>query len=508
MNAWRKAVACSLALSAFGAAGASAQQQPANNDKCEIDLSNPGEVKKAFSDVTIAQMGMSKSPEDTKKRLADAVKQLTEKPEKIDNTIGRNYVLGQALVYWSVEPGVTPVMQRSALGFANNPDASINVLQTADSLLTAVATERPDCASSMDQIRSVAWAPLINKVGPLINAGKTDSAKAILKQANTIYRGSPYNYYFLGTVAQKDSDYAAAADAYSQALKLATPEAAAKDSNVAAIREYVAFSLAYTTLRHAETLSGDQQKAEMSKAAAAYQAYLKDYPNGADVSSARAGLTLALQKSGDTQSLSNMWAEMAANPSKYSASQLYAAGGDAFQAKDYQTAAKLMEAGYQANPYIISGLFNMANAYWQLKDFEKMADVSTKLLALNPNDPDNWQLLAIAEQGMAKATKDPKLQKVRNDSVVKVLTHGNQLPVSVKFTQASPGDSSYIVAGTAENMLDKAGTYTIKFEFLDKSGNVVTSKETTVSLAPKAKQDFSVQVSAPGVVAFKYAPIG
>ncbi|HEX6964502.1 MAG TPA: hypothetical protein VF166_01810, partial [Gemmatimonadaceae bacterium] len=429
MNAWRKAIACSLALSAFGAAGAAAQQQP-QESKCELDLSNPNEVKKAFSDVTIAQMGLSKNPDDTKKRLSDAVKQLTEKPDKINNTVGLDYVLGQALVYWSQVPGTTPVMKRSALGYVTNPDASIDLLATADSLLTAVTTAKPDCTSETDRVRSIAWAPLINQVGGLINANNLDSAKKVVNRANTIYRGSPYNYYFMGSIAQRDSDFAAAADAFGKAMQLATPEVAAKDSNVAAIREYVAFSLGYTRLRQAQALSGDAQKAAMSKAAEAYQAYLKDYPNGQDVNSARAGLTLALQTAGDTQTLSNMWSDMVANPSKYSAGQLYDAGANAFQAKDLQTAAKLMEAGYQANPYLIAGLFNMANVYWKLNDFEKMADVSQKLLKLSPNDPDNWQLLAIAEQGMAKATKDAKLKKVRNDSVVKVLTEGNKLPVS------------------------------------------------------------------------------
>src|SRR5690349_5934018 len=130
MNAWRRTVVCSLALSAFVSAGAAAQQQAGDN-KCEIDLSNPSEVKKAFSDVTIAQMGMSKNPDDSKKRLQDAVKQLTEKPDKIENTLGLDYVLGQALVYWSMQPGVTPVMQRGALGYASNPTATIDLLTEA-----------------------------------------------------------------------------------------------------------------------------------------------------------------------------------------------------------------------------------------------------------------------------------------------------------------------------------------------------------------------------------------
>ncbi|HEX5438206.1 MAG TPA: tetratricopeptide repeat protein [Gemmatimonadaceae bacterium] len=526
MNAWLNVVACSLALSTVVATRAAAQQDTAGS-KCEINFSNPSEVKDAFSDVTIAQMG--KNPDDAKKRLQDAIKKLTEHPEKINNDVAREYVLGQALVNWSMQPGVTPVMPRQALGYASGPQGNVDVLAAADSALTAATTASPTCASQIDQIRQQAWAPLINKVGGLINSNNLDSAKVLLARANTIYRGSPYNYYFAGNIAQRDSDYAAASDAFQKALALATPQKAAKDSNMASIREYVAFSVGYTTLMHAEQLTGDQQKSEMAKAAAAYQAYLKEYPNGQDVSNAQAGLTRTLQASGDSAGLSTMWAQMSASPAKYSAGQLYDAGAGAFRVNDLQTAAKLMEAAYQKNPYLIAGLFNLSNVYWKLKDWEKMAKVSHELLSLAPNDPDNWQLLAIAEQNLAKATNNAKLQKARNDSVVAVLTKGNKLPVRISFSRMAPADSSYTLSGTAENLLSKPGTYTINFSFLDPSGNVVTTKTATVSLGPKsdcgasgkdstgkackpvagsnASQDFTVEVDQPGIVAFRYAPV-
>lgn len=504
MNAWRKAVTCTLTLCTVITAGAAAQSKP-QEGKCDIPLSDPSSVKNAFSAITIAQMG--KNPEDARKRLQGAVKDLTKEEDHSRNPVGYNYTLGQALVLWSLQPGVSATMSRATVGYQTNPQGTVNLLAAADSALTVVESTSPDCTGQTEGIRMQAWAPLINQVGGLINDNKIDSAKAVLTRANAIYRGSPYNYYFVGNLAQRDSDFVAAADAYRKVLTLATPEAVAKDSNVAAIREYAAFSVGYATLTHAAALPANQQAAEMTKAADAYRAYIKEYPQGSDVAAARAGLTTALQHSGNSDALKGMWAEMTANPGNYSAGQLYDAGAEAFRADDFQDAAKLMEAGHQVNPYVIAGLFNMANVYWKMNDFDKMADVSRQLLGLHPNDPDNWQLLAIAEQGMAKATKDPKLKKARNDSVVKVLTKGNSLPVTIKFSRASAADSSYQVAGQAENLLAKAGTYTIKFEFLDKGGNVVTSKETTVSLAPKATQDFTVQAAQPGIVAFRYAPI-
>jgi hypothetical protein len=70
MNAWRKAVTCTLTLSTVITVRAAAQNT-AQESKCEIPLSNPSSVKDAFYAITIAQMW--KNTEDAKKRLQGAV---------------------------------------------------------------------------------------------------------------------------------------------------------------------------------------------------------------------------------------------------------------------------------------------------------------------------------------------------------------------------------------------------------------------------------------------------
>src|SRR5919202_4837778 len=223
MNAWRKAAAYSLALSTVAAAAGQAQgkekQKP--QDKCKIDLSSPDEVKSAVSTLTLLQIGGK--PEDTQKKLKGVVNSLT-KSEGGKNPAGRNFALGQALVLWSLQPGEPPVVKRGDVGFESNKEANVNLLAAADSAFTAVETAMPDCASQTEIYRQQAWSKLINQVGPLINNSQLDSADAVLKRALTIYRDSPYSYYFKGTIAQRREDFAPASDAFLKAVQLATPD--------------------------------------------------------------------------------------------------------------------------------------------------------------------------------------------------------------------------------------------------------------------------------------------
>src|SRR5919205_2316798 len=211
MNAWRTAAACSLALSTFVTAGAQAQgkeKQQKPQDKCKIDLSSPDEVKSAVSTLTLLQIGGK--PEETKKKLKDVVSSLT-KSDGGKNPTGRNFALGQALVTWSLQPGQPPVAKRGDIGFQSNKDANVDLLAAADSSFTVVETALPDCKEQTAIYRQQAWSKLINQVGPLINDNKLDSADAVLKRAFTIYRDSPYAYYFQGNIAQRKEDFATAA---------------------------------------------------------------------------------------------------------------------------------------------------------------------------------------------------------------------------------------------------------------------------------------------------------
>ncbi|HEU4643918.1 MAG TPA: hypothetical protein VFS44_15825 [Gemmatimonadaceae bacterium] len=512
MNARRTAIACSLALGALGVLDASAAQaqgknQKGGDDKCAIDFGSSDQVRKAYNNLTVLQLGAGKNPDDAKKKLRDAVSGLTTNPDRIKDQQARNFALGQALVAWADLPGQPPVAKRGDLGYATDPNGTIDILAAADTAFRAVEQANPDCADKTGVFRQQAWAPMINAIGPLINDNKVDSAEAVLDRSLVIYRGSPFSYYFKGQIAQRKEKWADASAAYQKSVELATPELAQKDSNVANIREYSEFAAAYSALRDAQAQSGAQQQAGMKKAADLYRAYLKDNPNGPNAKQAQAGLSVSLQASGDTASLGQMWSDMVANPSRYTDAQLFDAGTQAFSANNIKMAVQLMALGEQANPWLRGGLFNLANAYWKDNQFDKMLPVTRKLLEIDPDNPDNYQLVAIAYQGQAKATKDLKAKRALNDSVSKYVIAGEKLPVRVSFTEFTHDSSKAKLVGSVENLGTAAKSSTLTVQFLDKGGNVVATQSAPIKVDPKKTQDFTLTADGQNIVAFRYAPV-
>ena len=73
---------------------------------------------------------------------------------------------------------------------------------------------------------------------------------------------------------------------------------------------------------------------------------------------------------------------------------------------------------------------------------------------------------------------------------------------------ASTTGNSYQVQGNLNKDTDKSASYTIKFDLLDETGAVVTSKDVAVGpVDAGGSASFSVKVDGPKIVAYKYAPV-
>jgi len=505
MIAWRKVLGCALVWSAFAAPCAAQKNDKQASSKCNIDYNANSDVKNAYGQMTILQLSSGK-PDDARKKIKSAISSLTSKSDFGKGQVARDAVLGQALVEWYDTPGSPAVASAADIGYPASA-GQVDVLAAADSAFTRVETANPECAEQMEIYRQQPWARLVNQLGPLINGNKDDSAQVVLNHAMTIYRGSPYDYYFQGQLSQRKKDWPAAAAAYSKAVEMSTPELAAKDSSVKAVKEFSEFSAAYAQLQVGQSLTGPQQQDAMKKAADLYRAYLKDYPSGDNVQPAQAGLTVALKASGDTASLAEMWKDMVANPAKYSDAQLFDAGTQAFTAKQYPTAVQLMELGQKSNPYLRAGLFNLANAYWKNNQFDKMQPVADTLTKIDPDNPDNYQLLAIAYQGIEKSTTDAKAKKALSDSVNQYVTAGDQLPVHVQFTQFTHDGDKYTLAGQMQNTAAKPRTAAINVKFMDKTGQVVSTQSTSVQLGPNETKPFTLSAAGSNIASYRYDPV-
>src|SRR4051812_33932880 len=120
MSFFRSPAASALGLTIAFAAVAGAQQKA-----CEVNESRPQQVGRATLAVQVAQSAAN--PDAASKQLTTAVKTLTDNGERMDNQPGRNFVLGKALVLWSMQPNVDMVTTRGRLGYSADPTGSIDL---------------------------------------------------------------------------------------------------------------------------------------------------------------------------------------------------------------------------------------------------------------------------------------------------------------------------------------------------------------------------------------------
>ena len=449
------------------------QDKQAAANACSIKTDKPDEVKSALNALTVAQLGGR--PEDQQKRLKTAVAALTQNPSKYkDNQAGHDYVLGQALVRWAQQFPDSTTVSKGTLGYTEGKDQSIDLLATADTLFSSVEKSNPDCAAEVSSFRLEAMRPFAIRASNLLNTDSAAQAEAVVNRLKVIDNKSPLSLYFQGMVAQNKKDVTSAADLFSRGAA-AMPAAAGADSNL--------------------------------KAADLYRKYLADFPKSANATDAQAGLAAALSASGDAQSVGKLWDDMLATPANYTSAQLYDAGTQAFTANQYASAVKLMDAAQAKNGWLRPGLYNAANVYWKAGDFDRMLATAKKLTQIDPNNPDEYQLLALAYQGKSKATKDPKLVRAYNDSLNAAFAASEKVKVKVTFDAFAIGSAKPTLSGTLENLSDAPQKGTIKFTFLNESGAPVTTTTSDFTLAPKEKKPFSVTGEGAGIAAYKYDPL-
>jgi tetratricopeptide (TPR) repeat protein len=222
-------------------------------------------------------------------------------------------------------------------------------------------------------------------------------------------------------------------------------------------------------------------------------------------------LSRALLIAGDTAGFRNAYRDQIENPNKYDYRDILASAVAAARSQQWQDASQLFENVTKLNPYNRDALYNLAVSYHELGQYEKMLPYLQRLVAVDPGNADNWLLIARAYNGLGKAAQKAKntaQHKAYNDSTVKYYERSEKLPVNVTFSEFTTGETKTTLAGSVENRSDAQKSYTIKFEFLDKSGNVVATKEATVGpVAPKGRGQFRVTVDAPNIAAFRYPPL-
>lgn len=514
MTLFRFSAALVLALSLRPASGLA-------QASCEIDEKKPNQVKDAASALTKASLPIGR-PEDKFKNIQQAVTLLTKEPEKVTsaNPTGSAYVLGRALSMYAEQSMAagrdsTMFVMRSAVGFASAPTETVDLVAVADSAFDVVEAANAACKEDIEEWRRRLYAPLINSAVNVYNQQLTDSAAALVRRGLSVYDGyrlAYIAYNILGNVLQAKDSMDAAVSSFQSMADLMKG-----DSTQVEERQSVMLNVAQLLMAQGESLEGDAKARKFGEASAYLEKFLAEFPNNPKATAALARAQIA---SGNSAAAERVFGEMVNNPDKYDDGALFEAGVNASRADRPADAAALFVAGLKKNPASRDGLFNLAVTLQKLEKWEEVPSVLGRLIRVDPENPENYQLWALYYQNEAKLRKaaaekkpatspEAKAYATANDSLLKYFQRMSEAPVKVTFNLWAHDETKHTLGGSVENMTEAEKSYTINFEFLDATGAVVTSKSATVdAVAGKKSKAFRVEVEGAGIIAYRYAPLG
>ncbi len=473
----------------------------ATNASCEIEQGKPQAIARATLSLTRAQSLMKGG--DPTKDLKDIVGVLNTPGFKNENPVGRAFLLSSAYLILLEQPGIQAVSPRSAVGITADPTATIDLYAAADSAITIVEQSSAACAAYMGAFRQQKpWLNATNFAINALNDNKLDSADIYAHRSLTLDRKSPYAYSVLASVAKARKDYPKMLEYSNKAIA-----AAGTDTAYADIRSRTAYDLASMYTLRANDATGAEKKSLAREAINAWMplSTSKEDVQGTTVISNLAKMYVA---AGDSANLNKVYAPLIADPSKYSEGALLQAGVIASQIKRPADAAILFNAVVARNPYQRDALNNLAASYIQAGSPDKVRPIVDKLVALDPSNPDNWMLYAFNYVGMLKTTKDAKLTKQYNDSLVYYNTKSEKMTVKVGFTEFSRNADGTELAGNIENRGTAAKTYVLAVEFLGPTGSVLDTQTANVGpVAPKGSQAFRIKSTKTGVAGYRYKPV-
>lgn len=466
---------------------------------CDPTANTKGDIAKAQFSMTRA---ISASASGNPTKDVQDVMRLAENGN--DNPTARNYLRGEAIIIYLMQPNTPPVVPRSALGLTSNPTATLDLFAAADSSFSIVEKASPECVPMIQSWRQQKpWLNTLNAAINALNANQLDSAETLAKRSLLLDRRAPYAYSVLGSVAQSRKNWPAANDYWKQTLA-----AAGTDTSYADVRVKTMYEIASSASDKADAATGAAKRAAAKEAIKPWQDYIAVANNDLLLADAVDNIGRMYSDAGDSATVSAIYAPMLANPSKYGELSLVHAGVVATRNGHLADATKLFDAALAQNPYSRDAINDLAATYIQNNEYSKAFPLIDKLVAMDPSNPDNPLLYAFAYQGLYKGTKDKKLQKVYTDSLVYWNGKSENATVKLMVTELTRRATETMIGGTVENRGTTAKTYNLSFDVLDKNGNVIDTQTTSVGpVAPKATQKFRITSPKGGAYGYKYKPL-
>src|SRR5215208_905116 len=360
----------------------------------------------------------------------------------------------------------------------------------ADSALTRAETMAPPCKQEISKLRYAGWVPLVNAGIEFAKQENNDSALALFRQANTIYRDRPAAYLNGGVIFASAGQSDSAIAYWQKAAEIAERTNAVEDRNIAT-----------------RNLGAMYQKANRHKdAIPVLEKYLTWAPQDAEVKRA---LVTSYRATGQNEKAATLEKEVGAAPPVPGSPSAPAGAANPmndaitlYNQKKYAEAAAAFEKVVAAEPYNRDALFGLANSYIGLKRGPKLAETAARLAAIEPMNDEIVRMLA---NGQRMAKKEAQA----NRTAIRVLS----MPITVSVTQFAPTATGASITGTATGREAQtpqgkpvtAAPLTLIFEFLDSKGTVVANQEVQVeALKPGASQPIQASAQGAGITAWRY----
>ncbi len=340
----------------------------------------------------------------------------------------------------------------------------------------AEATTTDDCKREINRMRRNEWTTFANGAMSQQRQGNMDSALALLRKGNQIWRGEPSGFLRMASIfaARNRTD---SAIVYAQLACRSTQEARFLD------------------LRKVACLTGAQfllQANRMPEAEAAYRDYLalapRDLPG-------MAGLGAALTAQNKTADANALYDTLQAAADTVSDTDvLFETATGLVRARRYQLAARLYERELSMNRCDRDGLYNLASAYNSLHDTTRMLPIARRLVAVDSMNRGSLAMLAQA-QVLAKDTAS-----------IGTLQRLQALPWSFDLVQFERADSTaHLQAGISNTGDRPVPAFRLTIEFLNGACEAVGQTVVDVPEIPaNGTQNVDVTGRGRGIRAYRY----
>jgi predicted Zn-dependent protease len=430
------------------------------------------------------------------------MRELETKPERFaKNQAGYLYTRSEVLSLLGAAPSIGFKPTRAQVGAAGTPTETFDIVAQLDSTYKALAVAAPTCATEIGQLRQgEVWLALTRRSLDASNANQLDTANYYAGQSMRLSTTSPYPHYVMGNVANSRGDKKAAVAHWKQVISTSGTDTTYKD-----IRNSSTYFIGLTQLEIASTLQGAERQTTAREAAEAFKALFAATGETQDTPNIIQGMADALKLAGDSAAIASVYAPLLASPDKYNDFTHTMGGVIATQINKLEDARALFEAAVQRNPTARDALRNVAATYYAKNEFTKMFDPLNKLVAIDPNNKDAWEMFAYGYQGLMNATKVPAEKKAFADSLLKYKAYADSMPAKVEVVNFQRGANAGQLVLAVDQQSAKPGTYSITVDFLDMKGAVIASDTQTVGPVTKGKPtQVTFKANGAGMAGYRY----